>query len=225
MRVKLKGINRVSKRLADGKRAVYYYAWKGGPRLRGQPGSEQFIASYNEAVALRRRGPEGTVLGLSRSFRQSEEFRGLAPRTRSDYASKLSSIEANFGDLELEALVDRRTRGIFLDWRDRLAKSSRRQADYAWVVLARLLSWGLNRGKIAVNPCEKAGRLYRGSRAKKSGAKTTRRHSSKRLRDICTCRYCWRCGPASDKVIFCDCLGRPMTARTSGSANRKPAAA
>jgi integrase len=52
-------------------------------------------------------------------------------------------------------------------WRDTLASSSRRQADYAWVVLARILSWGLNRGLVAANPCEKAGRLYRGSRADK----------------------------------------------------------
>jgi hypothetical protein len=31
---------------------------------------------------------------------------------------------------------------IFLEWRDRLARASRRQADYAWTVLARMLSWG-----------------------------------------------------------------------------------
>ena len=52
-------------------------------------------------------------------------------------------------------------------WRDRLAATSRRQADYAWVVLARTLSWGVNRGLIADNPCARGGRLYRGSRAEK----------------------------------------------------------
>ena len=30
-----------------------------------------------------------------------------------------------------------------------------------------MLSWALNRGLVMVNPCEKAGRLYRGSRADK----------------------------------------------------------
>jgi integrase len=50
-------------------------------------------------------------------------------------------------------------------WRDQLALSAgRRQADYAWTVLARVLSWSLNRGLIAANPCERGGRLYRGSR-------------------------------------------------------------
>jgi integrase len=33
--------------------------------------------------------------------------------------------------------------------------------------LARVLSWALDRGLIAANPCERGGRLYRGSRAEK----------------------------------------------------------
>jgi integrase len=48
-------------------------------------------------------------------------------------------------------------------WRDKIAAASgRRQADYAWTVLARILSWSLNRGLIGINPCERGGRLYRG---------------------------------------------------------------
>jgi len=33
MRVRLKGINRVTKLLADGSLATYWYAWKGGARI------------------------------------------------------------------------------------------------------------------------------------------------------------------------------------------------
>jgi hypothetical protein len=51
MRVKLKGVNSKTKRLADGRTVTYFYAWKGGPPLKGEPGSPEFIASYNEAVA------------------------------------------------------------------------------------------------------------------------------------------------------------------------------
>ena len=32
-------------------------------------------------------------------------------------------------------------------------------------MLARVLSWGLDRGLVPINPCERGGRLYRGSRA------------------------------------------------------------
>ena len=63
----------------------------------------------------------------------------------------------------MSALTDRRTRGVFMTWRDEIAASAgRRQADYAWTVLARVLSWSFNRGLVAVNPCERGGRLYRG---------------------------------------------------------------
>jgi integrase len=91
----------------------------------------------------------------------------LADRTREDYVRQVKIIETEFSDFPLSALTDRRTRGVFLAWRDRLATKSRRQADYAWVVLARVLSWGVDRGVIGNNPCERGGRLYRGSRAEK----------------------------------------------------------
>ena len=167
MRVNLKGINSVPKRLADGRRVTYWYAWKGGPRLAGQPGSPEFIASYNQAVASKVAPQQGVILSVTQGYQASDEFRSLADRTRSDYVKQIKLIERKFGDFPLSALTDRRTRGIFMAWRDALALASRRQADYAWTVLARVLSWSLNRGLILSNPCEKGGRLYRGTRADK----------------------------------------------------------
>jgi integrase len=167
VRVRLKGINRVSKRLADGRSVAYYYAWKGGPALRGEPGTPEFVASYNAAVARKVMPPQGVILSILQGYQASDEYRQLADRTRSDYVGKIKLIETEFADFPLSALSDRRTRGIFKTWRDRLALRSRRQADYAWVVLARVLSWALDRGLIVANPCERGGRLYRGSRADK----------------------------------------------------------
>jgi hypothetical protein len=40
-----------------------------------------------------------------------------------------------------------------MEWRDELAAKSVRHADYAWTVLARILSVALKRGKIDANPC------------------------------------------------------------------------
>jgi len=59
--VRLKGLNRVTKRLADGKTVSYRYAWKGGPRLPGKPGDPDFMAAYNAALATRVKAPEGTL--------------------------------------------------------------------------------------------------------------------------------------------------------------------
>ena len=127
-------------RLADGRAVTYYYAWKGGPRLRRKPGSPEFVASYNEAVAQRVVQPHGVLLSVLQAFQCSQDFLGLAERTRADYVAKIGLIEKKFGDFPLTALTDRRTRGMFLAWRDTLATTSRRQADYTWVVLARILS-------------------------------------------------------------------------------------
>jgi integrase len=168
MRVRLKGINSKRKRLADGSYKFYYWAWKGGPPLRGEPGTPEFVASYNEAVGRKVTPPRGTLLSVLTQYQGSEDFRGLANSTRRSYIPLIARIEKAFGDFPLSALTDRRTRGNLMVWRDQIAANAgRRQADYAWAVLARVLSWSLNRGLIAMNPCERGGRLYRGSRADK----------------------------------------------------------
>src|SRR6516164_4856883 len=167
MRVRLKGLNRVRKRLADGRIVTYWYAWKSGPALPGKPGSPEFVDAYNQALAQRRAPPQAALLSVLHAFQRSQDFLGLAARTRSDYIGKIKLIEKKFGDFPLTALTDPRSRGVFMTWRDELAMRSRRQADYSWVVLARVLSWALDRGVILANPCEKGGRLYRESRADK----------------------------------------------------------
>ena len=168
MRMRLKGVNSITKRLADGTKRTYWYAWKGGPALRGEPGTPDFVASYNEACNRRVTPPSGKLLTILRSYQDSEDFTGLAKSTHRSYVALIKRIEQQFADFPLSALTDRRTRGIFKEWRDRIATGSgRRQADYAWTVLARVLSWALDRGLIAANPCERGGRLYRGSRAEK----------------------------------------------------------
>jgi integrase len=165
VRVRLKGINSITKRLADGTARTYWYAWKGGPPLRGEPGTPEFIASYNAAVATKVAPPQGVILSILQGYQASEDFRGLADSTRRSYVPLIVRIEKEFGDFPLSALTDRRTRGVFMAWRDKLAAASgRRQADYAWSVLARVLSWSLDRGLVAANPCTHGGRLYRGSR-------------------------------------------------------------
>jgi len=168
MRARLRGINRFRTRLADGRTVTYYYAWKGGPRLAGEPGTPEFHASYVEAHSNKRPRTSDTLSAILEAFQNSADFRdNLAQRTRADYTKKIQQIDKKFGDLPLAALTDRRTRGIFMEWRDDLARTSRRQADYTWVVLARILSWALDRGLVLANPCEKGGRLYRGSRVDK----------------------------------------------------------
>jgi hypothetical protein len=147
MRIRLKGLNYSRKKLADGEIVTYWYAWRGGPRLDGQPRSDEFIASYNRTVAELPKKQTGTLDFILDKFQDSDAFLSRAPRTQSDYRKLLRAIANEFGDFPLAALADRKARGEFMEWRDGLAKRSRRQADYAWSV------------------CEKGGRLYNASRS------------------------------------------------------------
>ena len=114
MRIRLKGINSITKRLADGSIKTYWYAWKGGPPLRGDPGTPEFIASYNEAVARKVVTPQGTLLSVLQAFQASEGFIGLAESTRRSYVSLIKRIEKEFSDFPLSGLTDRRSRGVFM---------------------------------------------------------------------------------------------------------------
>lgn len=167
MRVRLKGINTVRRKRADGSVSVYYYAWKGGPRLEGRPGTPDFIAGYNAAIAQRpdpRRKSPDTLIGLLDAYESSPDFKSLADRTRIDYRKHLRAIAIEFGDFPQAGLTDRAARGTFLAWRDRIATQSRRNADYRFAVFARVLSWSEDRGLISVNPLQRRGRLYRTTR-------------------------------------------------------------
>ncbi len=164
MRVRLKGINRVKKRLANGSQVVYYYAWKGGPRLKGTPGSPEFIDSYNLALENRRVKPDGLLQSVLNKYLASPIFLGLADKTRRDYSRHIRAIEDDFGDFPIAALSDDQARGEFLEWRDKIGLKNPRQADYRFSVLARILSWAVDRGVAPANPCKNPGRLYHSER-------------------------------------------------------------
>jgi integrase len=162
--IRVKGLNWSTFKLANGTTKTNYYAWRGGPLLVGEPGSPEFWASYNAAVATRVVATDGRLLSLTQAYQRSQEFLSRRERTRTDYINQIAKIEQKFGDMPIKALADPRTRGIIMDWRDELALKSKRQADYAIQVLALVLAWAKDRGKITVNPCERPGRVYHGTR-------------------------------------------------------------
>lgn len=163
MRVRLKGIHKVRSRLADGSVREYLYAYRGGPRLTAKPGTAAFLREYEEACKNRKRPPEGTLFGLIASYRASTEFTSRAESTQKEYRRYLKLIEEAFGEMEIEALEARGARGMFKEWRDSMSDRPR-TADAAWTMLARVLSVAKDRGRIAVNPCERGGRLYTADR-------------------------------------------------------------
>lgn len=163
-RVRLKGIKKVRKRLADGTIKHYHYAYCGGPLLDGAPGSPEYVASYVRAHENRKPPPIGAFMVILRSYQTATEFTGLAPKTQKDYRRYLRLIEDEFGDMSLRTIEDKRARGVFKEWRDGFAETPRK-ADMAWTVLARVLAWAKDGGRIAANVCERGGRLYESDRS------------------------------------------------------------
>jgi len=113
MRINAKGLHWTPVTLADGAKKIYWYAWRGGPRLRGEPGSPEFIADFNAAAAMKVPTPDGRLLALLQAYQRSQDFITLADRTRSDYQKQIEKIELKFGDCPLKAMSDPRTRGVF----------------------------------------------------------------------------------------------------------------
>ena len=166
----LPGLATASKRLADGTKQKYYYAWRGGPMLKdehGKPlklGDPQFVVAYSAAHAERKKPATGTMFSLIAAFKASSEFTTLSEKTQKDYRRYLKLIEEEFGTMALAVVEHRKARGEFKSWRDTMADRPR-VADYAWTTLARVLSVAKDRGTITVNVCERGGRLYEADRA------------------------------------------------------------
>jgi integrase len=161
VKVELRGI---AKTKAKGR--TYYYAWRGGPRLRGQPGSPEFHQSYNEAIESRRTPEPGRFRSLIVLYRASPDYKKLAESTRQQWAPWLDRIGTYFGDLRI-AQFERpeKIRPIIRRWRNQWADKPR-TADYGMQVLSRVLSYAVDPlGSIAGNPCEGIKQLYTGDRS------------------------------------------------------------
>ncbi len=160
VKVDLKGIAKVK---AKGR--TYYYAWRGGPRLRGKPGSPEFIASYNEAVEQLRALDESRFRFVVADYKGSADYKKLADSTRDQWGKWLDRIALYFGDLRI-AQFDRpaKIRPVIRRWRGQWADRPR-TADYGMQVLSRVLAHAVELGSIAGNPCEGIKHLYNNDRS------------------------------------------------------------
>jgi hypothetical protein len=201
MRVDLKGIHTTHATLADGTKKIYRYAWRGGPKLRGEPGSQDFIASYNEAVAPRTPTPQGRLQSLTDGYQQSGEFRTLRERTRLDYIKQIKLIEQEFGDFPLKALEARHARGEFMDWRDKLGlKSIRHMRGPSWRASCRGRRTGVRSPSIRASG---AGACITARASILFGRSATKKNFSRTRPRICTCPCCLLCGPGNGGAISC----------------------
>ena len=166
--LRVKGVQRVRKRLANGKTKFFFYHRATGTPLPADPSKPEFLTAWREAEALLKpKKRTGTLETLIDSFKDSEDWNRLRDSTRAIMTLNLKAVIARYGTLPLEALNDRRIRSRFLQWHSELAVNHKRAADSKLAALQRVLSWAFDRGLIADNPLSKFRRAYKANRADK----------------------------------------------------------
>lgn len=158
--VELKGIHTVK-----AKGNVYYYAWRGGPRLDGHPGTAAFMASYNEAIANRMEPESGRFRSIITHYKATE-FKKLADSTKRVWSPWIDRISEHFGNLSI-AQFNRtdKIRPRIRQWRGQYSDTPR-AADTGMQVLSRILSHGVDpMGKLSANPAEGIKHLYSSDRS------------------------------------------------------------
>jgi integrase len=155
--------------MRDGSRKTYWYHRATGKRLRGYPGSSEFISDLALAESTLSSRTSGTLSGLIRAYTLSEEFEKLlSENTRQQYRRMLTKAEEQFRDLPVQAIDDPRVRKDFLDWRESVAKSSgSREADHRLSAISAMITWAVDRGHVISNYVRGFKRLYHVDRSER----------------------------------------------------------
>lgn len=167
VRVRLKGINTVTRKRADGSLVVYRYHRKTGTQLKGSPGTPEFLESYTAAERSMRQRATDTISAWIRNFEETEEYRNFEASTKKEYVRKFKTLERKWGSVPIELTTAKGFRRDVLDWRDGIAKRAPREADNLVSALARVLVYAVDRGEIAANTLANIKRAYHSRRSDK----------------------------------------------------------
>lgn len=143
---------------------TYVYAWRCGPRLKQPIGTPEFFRELADVTAAHTAPDHKKLLSLVAEYRASDDWKGLADKTRKNWIPFLNSISENFGTTSIAAFDRPLIRVVIRKWRDQY-KHSPRQADMALQVLSRILSFGVAEGRLQANACKGIPRLYANNRA------------------------------------------------------------
>lgn len=158
-KVMLKGLH-----IVRSKSRVYYYAWRGGPRIDAPFGSPEFHAAFADARNPladidRRRFSAWITL-----YKASDEYRGLADTTRRLWGRWFDVIRDEFGTLSTRQFDRPQIRVDIKRWRNQW-KDRPRTADVGKQVLSRILTFAVAEGGLGTNPCEGIPNVYSSNRA------------------------------------------------------------
>lgn len=162
---RIKGVNKVRARLADGSKATYYYHRATGTKLPGEFGSAAFIAALAEAQKAPTDRDKGTLAGLIRGFERTPAWRELADSTKKEYRRVFKFWEGKFGKVPMLALAAKGFRRDVLQWHADYSQTYPREADNRVTVLARVLAWGARDDDLQRNVLDTFERAYSADRS------------------------------------------------------------
>jgi integrase len=164
MLVKLVGVHKVKAKLAGGKTAIYYYAWRGGPRIKAEPHTREFQLEFARLTRDRELpNTKGTVAELIREYLKSPDYQKLKPSTKNSYDWAINQIHVEFQRMPINVLGGKGTRRGILDWRDTYADRPR-AADLLMAVFSKVIAFAVDRELIERHPLEKVGKLANSTR-------------------------------------------------------------
>lgn len=236
MQTKLRGIHKVKRKLADGTARTHYYAWRGGPKMKSQPGTEGFLLEYarlKQAAADTGHNVQ-TIEGLIDHFTGplnpeterpdpvNPDFDRLAASTQKDYLYAFKEIRKQWPKLPIRLIGARGMKKDIREWH-RSFNTNPRKADKLLTALSSMLSYAVRDELIEKNPCTGIRKLYKGSRKNAVWGHPIRSPSSVPGRRNTWCGHSSsRSTPANAKAICCGSGGQTTTANTSGSRKAKP---
>lgn len=166
MEARLVGVHKVNATLKNGASVTYYYAWRGGPRIKAKPNTKAFLQEFARLTRDRSQPSKDQTLGwLIGEYQSSAGYRKLRASTRRDYERIIGVLRVKFGTFPVAAVEAKGARKVFLDWRDTMSDTPR-SADMHIVVLARVLSWAKDREIVTRNPLEGVDKLHDGGNRK-----------------------------------------------------------
>lgn len=164
---RIRGVNKVTGKLAGGQTATYYYHRATGTRLQGKPGTPEFIGSLADAQTKTPDRSPGTLSGLIRKFEGTAKWRRLRESTQKEYRRIFKFWDAKFGSVPHKALEAKLFRQKVLEWHDAFSAEKPREADNRVTILARVLSWGAKDGPLNINVLDGFERAYESDRSDK----------------------------------------------------------
>lgn len=168
----LPGLHKNTVRKAQGW-TTYVYAWRGGPCIARTPFFEDKEAAKRAVLdmatviasrwaELREGTGPGTFSRVLGEYSRSPEYNSLSKLSRVQYDRWIKRMDEALGALTVDQMGRRVAAEAARLWRDKLAESSVRNADYAMTVLSAICTWGRKTYRLpeTATPTRYIGRLY-----------------------------------------------------------------